>query len=115
MPTCGFSAVTRELLRDGHAVGVLIDGPKAEMQMQLADQLLSLSPLVRFVALDDVGPKYDAEGRHRRFRRHRHAVFATSDAAYFERYGWVNRGRVPPFMMRDLRHTGYGLGVLVNA
>lgn len=97
----------------GSRIGVLIDGPKEAAQLQLAEQLLAVSPNVRFAALDDIGPKF-ADGRHDRFRRSRYAAFATSDAAYFERYRWVDRDRLPDYMRRVPNHAGYGLGVLVN-
>lgn len=105
--------VTR-MTREPARIGVLIDGPKEGPQLKLAEQLLALSPNVCFVAIDDIGPKYDADGRHRRFRRSPYAVFSTSDRAYFERYSWVNAGRLPAFMIRNPASTGYGLGILVN-
>lgn len=95
-------------------VGIVIDGPKGEEQMALARQLLALSPQVCFAALDDIGPMFDVEARHARFCASPYAAFATSDPAYFDRYGWVNRGRLPSRMIGKPEHTGYGLGVLVN-
>lgn len=95
-------------------VGVLLDGPKGEEQMVLAEQLLRGCPAVAFVALDDIGPIFDVEGRGERFRASRYAAFSTSDAAFFERYGWINHDRVPERMAGDPTHTGYGMGVLIN-
>lgn len=102
------------LLRQGASVGVLLDGPKGDEQLCLADRLLSLSPRVRFVAVDDIGPMFDREGRGVRFRAHAGAAFATSDRAFFDRFAWVNEGRLPGRMAGRADHTGYGMGVLVN-
>lgn len=103
------------LAGEGARIGVVIDGPKGAEQLQLAEQLFAISPQVRFAALDDIGPMFDAEGRHDRFRSSRFASFATSDAVFFDRYGWINAGRLPGRMLGRPDHRGYGLGVLVNA
>lgn len=103
------------LAGEGARIGVVIDGPKGAEQLQLAEQLFALSRQVRFAALDDIGPMFDAEGRYERFLSSRFASFATSDAAFFERYGWINAGRLPGRMIGRPDHRGYGLGVLVNA
>lgn len=105
--------VTR-LAREGARMGLVVDGPKGADQLRLAEQLFALSPQVRFAALDDIGPMFDAEGRHAQFRRSRFARFATSDEAFFERYGAINAGRLPARMRGRPEHRGYGLGVLVN-
>lgn len=107
-------ALVDRLAAEPARVAVLIDGPKAGPQMVLAERLLAQSPQVRFVGVDDIGPKYDAEGRYRRFRRSPSAVFATSDRAFFDRYRAINDGRLPAFMARNPASTGYGLGILVN-
>lgn len=107
-------AIVNRIASEGGRIGLMIDGPKGELQMQLADQLLAVSPNVRFAALDDIGPMFDVEKRHARFCAHPFAAFATSDRAYFDRYGTVNRGRLPGRMLKDPAHTGYGMGILVN-
>lgn len=104
----------RRLSSEGKRIGLMIDGPKGELQMQLAEQAFAVSPLVAFAALDDIGPMFDAEQRHARFVASPHAAFATSDSQYFDRYGSVNRGRLPGRMIDDPAHRGYGLGVLIN-
>lgn len=106
--------MVRRAGRDRVKVGILIDGPKGESQLELAEAMLRLSPLVAFVAVDDIGPMFDVEGRHARFCASPYAVFATSDRRYFERYGAINAGRVPPRMLANPEHPGYGMGVLVN-
>jgi len=95
-------------------IGVLLDGPKGEEQIRLADRLLEASDRVRFVALDDIGPMFDYEARGERFRAHPRAAFATSERRYFDRFGWVNQGRLPERMIGRPEHTGYGMGILVN-
>jgi hypothetical protein len=107
-------SIVTSIVREGGRIGLLIDGPKGELQLQLADQLLALSPSVAFAALDDIGPMFDVEARHARFRAHPLAAFATSDRAYFDRYGHANRGRLPGRMLKDPAHPGYGMGILVN-
>lgn len=107
-------AAIRKADREGVRVGILIDGPKGESQLQLAEDMLRLSAAVAFVAVDDIGPMFDAEGRHARFCASPYAAFATSDRAYFDRYGATNAGRVPPRMLANPQHPGYGLGILVN-
>lgn len=82
--------------------------------MRLADELLAHSPLVQFVALDDVGPMFEVEGRYSRMLANNNTVFVTSDARYFERYSWVNAGRLPARMVGKPGHTGYGMGVMVR-
>jgi hypothetical protein len=100
--------------RGGVRIGVFLDGPKDAAQLALAHSLLQMSPQVRFVALDDIGPIYDGGGRYARFRSSPYALFATSDRDYFDRFGWVNAGRLPPRMLGHPDHTGYGVGVLAN-
>jgi hypothetical protein len=95
-------------------IGVLLDGPKEEPQLRLAEQLLAMSPRVAFVALDDIGPKYDAEGRLERFRRSPYAAFTTADPAFVQRYRWIDRERLPDYMRVVPNHPGYGMGILVN-
>jgi hypothetical protein len=95
-------------------IGVVLDGPKGDQQMRLADELLAHSPLVQFVALDDVGPMFEVEGRYSRMLANNNTVFVTSDARYFERYSWVNAGRLPARMVGKPGHTGYGMGVMVR-
>jgi hypothetical protein len=95
-------------------VGVLLDGPKGEEQMVLAERLLRDYRAVAFVALDDIGPIFDVEHRGERFRASPYATFSTSDREYFDRYGWINQGRLPDRMAGDPAHTGYGMGVLIN-
>lgn len=95
-------------------VGVLLDGPKGEEQIILAERLLRENPFVAFVALDDIGPIFDVEHRGERFRASPYATFSTADRDYFDRYGWINQGRLPDRMAGDPRHTGYGMGILVN-
>lgn len=107
-------AIVKRIERERGRVGLLIDGPKGELQMQLADQMFALSPSVVFAALDDIGPMFDAEGRHANFRAHPQATFATSDREYFDRFGQTNRGRLPGRMANDPAHAGYGMGILVN-
>jgi hypothetical protein len=107
--------LVRRLAGEGQRIGLLIDGPKGELQLRLAEQAFALSPLVTFAALDDIGPMYDAERRHAQFMASGGAVFATSDARYFDRYGSINRGRLPGRMLKNPAHRGYGLGVMVNA
>jgi hypothetical protein len=107
-------AITRRLAQEGSRIGVLLDGPKGEEQLILAEQLLREFRAVAFVALDDIGPIFDVEKRGERFRASRYATFATSDREFFDRYGWINRGRVPERMAGDPAHTGYGMGILVN-
>lgn len=106
--------LVQRLATGASRVGVLIDGPKGEDQLRLADQVLELSPQVVFAALDDIGPMFDAEGRYARFCADPRAVFATSDRAFFDRYGWVNGDRLPGRMVGKPAHTGYGLGIMVN-
>jgi hypothetical protein len=106
--------VAARLVAGGARLGVFIDGPKGEEQMRLAERLFAISPQVRFAALDDIGPIFDRDGRQARFRASRFAAFATSDAAYFSRYSWINRGLVPERMVGEPGHTGYGVGVLIN-
>lgn len=113
----GFRKLPRlvsDFAASGQRIGLLIDGPKGQLQMRLAEQAFSLSPLVVFAALDDIGPMYDAEQRHLHFTSSPYAAFATSDERYFNRYASVNRGRLPARMLRDPAHRGYGLGVMVN-
>jgi hypothetical protein len=107
-------AIVRELTQQNARVGVLIDGPKGASQLRLAHELLAHSPSVCFAALDDIGPMYDAHGRYAHFRSSPYAAFATSDHAFFNRYAWVNAGRLPARMIGRPDHTGYGVGVLVN-
>jgi hypothetical protein len=95
-------------------IGVFIDGPKKEQQLRLAHRCLHMSPLVRFAALDDIGPMYDNGERYRNFQASPYAAFCTSDAKYFHRYSWLNRGRLPARMLNDPDDLGYGVGVLVN-
>lgn len=95
-------------------VGVVIDGPKRDAQLQLAERLLRSSRNVAFAALDDIGPIYDDEQRHARFAAHPLSVFATSDRAFFDRFGWINAGRLPARMIGRPEHTGYGMGVMVQ-
>jgi hypothetical protein len=102
------------LVGEGARVGLVIDGPKGDEQLRLAEAAMRRSPLVTFAALDDVGPLFDGEGREARFRGSPYAAFVTSDRQYFDRYGWVNAGRVPERMAGRPEHTGYGMGVLVN-
>ena len=102
------------LARDGARVGVLLDGPKGDEQMRLAERLLRECPAVAFAALDDIGPMFDIERRGERFRASRYAAFATSDRAFFDRYAWINRGRLPARMIGAPGHVGYGLGILIN-
>jgi len=106
--------LAKTLARRSMGIGLVIDGPKGAEQLRLAEELLRQHPQVRFAALDDVGPMFDAEGRHSRFSASRHAAFVTSDAAFFDRYSWINAGRLPSRMMGKPEHTGYGLGVLIN-
>jgi hypothetical protein len=106
--------IVRRIANGSARVGIVIDGPKGEEQLRLANQLLDLSPDVAFAALDDVGPMFDAEGRHAKFRGSSRAVFATSDHAFFDRYGWVNGDRLPNRMVGKPEHTGYGMGIMVN-
>ena len=75
--------------------------------------MLALSPQVLFAALDDVGPLFEAEQRHSRFLASPRAVFVTSERRFFDRYGWVNAGRLPARMIGKPDHTGYGMGVMV--
>jgi hypothetical protein len=107
--------LVRRLAGEGQRIGLLIDGPKGELQLRLVEQAFALSPLVAFAALDDIGPMYDAEQRHARFMASGRAVFATSDPQYFDRYRSINRGRLPGRMLKNTAHRGYGLGVMVNA
>lgn len=95
-------------------IGVILDGPKGEQQLHLAEQLIELSPQVAFVALDDIGPMFEIEHRHSRFLASRFAAFATSDRAFFDRYEWINAGRLPARMVGKPEHTGYGMGVMVK-
>jgi hypothetical protein len=95
-------------------IGVVIDGPKGDEQLRLAEQLLDSSPNVAFAALDDVGPMFEVEGRHSRFMASAFAAFATSDRQFFDRYSWINAGRLPARMIGKPEHTGYGLGVMLN-
>jgi hypothetical protein len=95
-------------------VGVLLDGPKEEEQMILAEQLLREYRSVAFVALDDIGPIFDVEHRGELFRASPYATFSTSDREFFDRYGWLNQDRLPPRMLGDAGHTGYGMGILIN-
>lgn len=104
----------RRLSAGGQRLGLFIDGPKAELQMRLAEQALTCSPLVAFAALDDIGPMYDGEQRHARFIASRYAAFATSDPRYFDRYRGVNGARLPRRMLENPAHRGYGVGVLIN-
>lgn len=103
------------LARASARIGVVLDGPKGDDQLRLAEQLLAASPQVTFVALDDVGPMFEVEGRYSRMLRHPATVFVTSDARFFERYSWVNAGRLPARMIANPDHTGYGMGVMVQA
>lgn len=95
-------------------VGVLLDGPKGEEQILLAERLLREHRSVAFVALDDIGPIFDLEQRGARFRASPYASFSTADRDFFDRYGWVNQGRLPHRMAGDPRHTGYGMGILID-
>ena len=106
--------IVRELTERHARVGVFIDGPKEAAQLGLAHELLGHSPLVRFAALDDVGPIFDGGGRYARFRSSPYAAFATSDHEFFDRYSWVNATRLPVRMARKPEHTGYGVGILIN-
>jgi hypothetical protein len=107
--------IVARLASQGESVGVLLDGPKGLEQMLLAERLLREFHQVRFVAVDDIGPIFDIEGRGERFRASPYAAFATSDTAFFERYGWINQARVPARMSGQPTHTGYGMGILINA
>lgn len=102
------------LIGEPAGAGVVIDGPKGDEQLRLAEQLLRLSPQVRFVAVDDVGPMFEVERRHSRFLQSPYAAFVTSDREYFDRYSWINAGRLPARMIGKPEHTGYGMGVMVN-
>jgi hypothetical protein len=107
-------SIVARLAAEPARVGVLIDGPKEAEQLRLAERLLGVSPHVVFAALDDIGPMFDDEGRHARFVDSPFAAFATSDREFFDRYGWINAGRLPERMIGRPDHTGYGLGVLIN-
>lgn len=101
------------LAAEGERIGVVLDGPKGDDQLRLAEQMLALSPQVLFAALDDVGPLFEPEQRHSRFLASPRAVFVTSDRRFFDRYGWINAGRLPARMIGKPDHTGYGMGVMV--
>jgi hypothetical protein len=105
--------IIRDQVTPDTRVGVVIDGPKGEEQLRLAETLLERFPGIAFIALDDIGPIFDVEQRGERFRASPHAAFATSDRQFFDRYGWINRGRLPPRMIGDATHTGYGMGILI--
>jgi hypothetical protein len=93
-------------------VGIFLDGPKEQPQMQLANQLLDMSQSIAFAALDDVGPRY--RGRFERLLDNPRAVFCTSDEEFYSRYGWVNQGRLPPGSA-DRGAAMSGVGILVNS
>jgi hypothetical protein len=103
--------IMRKLNLNSCRVGVFIDGPKEEPQMRLANNLLDLSPNVTFAALDGVGPRFP--GRYERFCKNARAVFCTSDDAFYSRYAWVNKGRLPPTVL-DCGSAQSGVGVLIN-
>lgn len=107
-------AMVRRLTRSGLRVGLFIDGPKQSAQRDLAHRCLELSPLVRFAALDDIGPMFDHGARYERFLSSPYAAFATSEPRYFSRYARINGGRLPERMRDDPGHCGYGVGVLIN-
>jgi hypothetical protein len=106
--------LVREAQTRGARIGILLDGPKGEEQMQLAERLLQQFENVAFVAVDDIGPIFDVEGRGARFRASQYATFATSDRPFFDRYGWINKDRLPKRMQRSPGHSGYGMGILVR-
>ncbi len=104
--------LVRERTRAGDRIGVLIDGPKEQAQFDLAEALLRTFTSVRFVALDDIGPKF-GDGRLERFSSSAYAAFSTSDPEFVERFRWIDRDRLPSYMRAVPGHTGYGLGVMV--
>ena len=106
--------LARSLTAAGFRVGVLIDGPKEAAQLQLAETLLAATPLVRFAAIDDVGPLMGDGTRYARFLSSPYAAFATSDRDFFDRYAHVNGGRLPDRMRAQPAHTGDGVGILIN-
>lgn len=103
------------LERERPRVGLLIDGPKGAEQLQFAEATFRQFSSVLFAALDDIGPMFDYEDRYARFAASPHAVFATSDRRFLNRYRAINGTRLPLRMLTNEQHQGYGLGVLVAA
>jgi hypothetical protein len=104
-------SIVSELAAQGTRIGVVIDGPKEEAQLALAHELLALSPLVRFAAMDDIGPIYHAGARYQRFLTSPYPKFSTTEHGFFKRFAWLEGDRLSK---QDPTFEGHGLGVLVN-
>lgn len=104
-------------LKENHRIGLFIDGPKNQAQLDLAEKVFQMSDKVYFSALDDVGPRFGPI--YDLFYQWPYSVFETTQDWYTTRFLDLNQSyektdlREWKKYMKRYKNT-HGLGISVN-